>query len=211
MTLAAVVGKVTRMKDIPIILLAAGRSRRMGNADKLMQPVDGVPLLLRAAETARAVGHVIVALPPAPHPRYRALDGLDVEKVAIPDADEGMNASLRGAMACVPALAPAVMVLLADLPDLTSADLIAVLQSMDDHPSMLIWRGASETGIPGHPVIFDQSLFADLSRLTGDAGAQSIVRKAADKVHVQPLPEQNATLDLDTPGDWAQWRLGRTP
>ncbi|WP_170393752.1 nucleotidyltransferase family protein [Ruegeria arenilitoris] len=198
------------MTQIPIILLAAGQSSRMGGQDKLLQIIDDQPLLRRAALIAGQAAPVIVALPPAPHPRYEALDGLDMQKVEIPDALEGMNASLRGALAHVPPEAKAALILLADLPDITTEDLHAVLSAVQAHPDNLIWRGATEDGKPGHPVIFDRSLFDQLSRLTGDEGAQSVVRAHADKVHLHALPAQHALLDLDTPADWATWRAKRT-
>ncbi|WP_319547009.1 nucleotidyltransferase family protein [Ruegeria conchae] len=193
------------MKEIPIILLAAGQSSRMGGTDKLMQPVGDVPLLRRVAKRAIAVGPVFVALPPMPHPRYTVLKDLDVLPVEIPDAREGINASLKGAMAAIPADAKAVMILLSDLPDLTTADLRNVLQSVKTHPANRIWRGATNQGVPGHPVIFDRSLFAELTELNGDIGAQSVVRRHKDAVHLHRLPSQNALLDLDTPEDWAEW------
>ncbi|WP_170769527.1 NTP transferase domain-containing protein [Ruegeria lacuscaerulensis] len=194
------------MSLIPIILLAAGQSSRMRGTDKLMQNVGDTPLLRRSAMTARQVGPVIVALPPLPHPRYQALDGLDLTLVEIPDAAEGMNASLRGAMTHLPAEATAAMVLLSDLPDITAEDLNSVVSSVTEHPKKLIWRGATKDGKPGHPVIFDKSLFAELRRLTGDEGAQTVARAHSDKVHLHPLPNRNALLDLDTPEDWATWR-----
>ncbi|MCG7519537.1 NTP transferase domain-containing protein [Ruegeria sp. Ofav3-42] len=198
------------MIEIPIILLAAGQSRRMAGADKLLQSIEGKSLLRRSALTALKTGPVIVALPPAPHPRYEALAGLDLTKVGIPNADEGMNASLRGALAHTPPEADAVMVLLADLPDITVDDLKSVIASVHEQPDHLIWRGATSAGKPGHPVIFDRQLFDELSRLTGDDGAQSVVRAHKDKVCLVPLPGRNALLDLDTPEDWAQWRSQRT-
>lgn len=197
------------MTEIPVILLAAGQSSRMGGQDKLMQPIGADPLLRRAAQRAQAVGPVIVALPPAPHPRHDALDGLDVQRVGIADAREGMNASLRGALACVPQDAPAVMVLLSDLPDLTSDDLRAVRHSMITHPDKLIWRGATQDGKPGHPVVFHRSLFDQLSALTGDGGAQNVVKGCGAMVHLHKLPGRNALLDLDTPDDWEAWRLSK--
>ncbi len=199
------------MANIPIILLAAGQSSRMGGQDKLLQTVEGQPLLRRTAMIARDAAPVIVALPPAPHPRYEVLDGLALRKVEIADASEGMNASLRGALAQVPPDAPAVMVLLADLPEITTDDLNAVLASVRTHREKLIWRGATADGKPGHPVVFDRRLFDQLGELTGDDGAQSIVRAQADKLHLQTLPDQNALLDLDTPEDWARWRARRGP
>ncbi len=119
--------------DIPILLLAAGQSSRMRGRDKLLEPIDGVPLLRRQAIRALSAteGPVLVLLPPAPHPRYDVLDGLGVTLVPVPDAAEGMNASLRRAIAALPKDAQAAMVLLADLPDLTVDDLKFVMQSVD--------------------------------------------------------------------------------
>lgn len=199
------------MIEIPIIILAAGQSSRMGGIDKLMQPINGIPLLARSASMACAVGPVIVALPPGPHPRYDALDGLDVQIVPVWDAAEGMNASLRAAIQKLPSDAPATMVLLADLPDLTETDLTTILKARHAHPDNLIWRGTTEDGKPGHPVVFDRSLFDQLSRLQGDDGAQEIVQKYRDSVHLHPLPAQNARLDLDTPEDWKDWRGQHAP
>ncbi len=199
------------MTRIPIILLAAGQSSRMGGADKLLQQVDGVPLLRRSAQTALAAGPVTVALPQRPHPRYQALDGLDVRRVPIPNAAEGMNASLRGVLAHIGPDATAVMVMLADLPDLTSNDLAEVLAAHNNNPDFLIWRGATQSGKPGHPVVFDQSLFAALAQLTGDEGAQSVVRANKDRVFTVALPGSHALLDLDTPEDWAAWQKNQPP
>lgn len=199
------------MTQIPIILLAAGQSSRMGGRDKLLQSIDGLSLLRRSAQIAMQAAPVIVALPASPHPRYAALDGLDLRMIEIPDAKEGINASLRGALAHVSSKAPAAMVLLADLPDITAGDLTAVMGAVKTHPDYLIWRGATAEGKAGHPVIFDRSLFDKLTNLTGDEGAQSVVREHSGKVHLHTLPSNNALLDLDTPEDWATWARNRRP
>ncbi|NDW43918.1 NTP transferase domain-containing protein [Ruegeria sp. PrR005] len=197
------------MDKIPILLLAAGQSRRMGGADKLMQEIDGEPLLRRSASIAMTAGPVIAALPPAPHPRHGALAGLDIEIVEVPDAAEGMNASLRRAVAALPPQAPAAMVLLADLPDLTAQDLSHVLAAIDFSSNNLVWRGATEDGRPGHPVVFHCALFPELLALTGDGGAQSVAQAYKDRQMLVPLPGQNARTDLDTPEAWADWRAKR--
>ncbi len=193
------------MTEIPIILLAAGQSSRMRGVDKLLRQAGADPLLRRSAKIALTAGSVIVALPPAPHPRYSALEGLPVRSVAVPGAVEGINASLRTALAHVPDDAKAVMVLLADQPDLTSSDLKALMVAVSKHPEFVIWRGATEDGKPGHPVIFDRSMFDALSKLSGDTGARELVQSVADKVYQMRLPGQNARLDLDTPEDWNSW------
>lgn len=194
--------------NIPILILAAGQSTRMRGIDKLMLEIDGVPLLRRTAVMAcnATDGAVLVALPAKPHPRWAALDGLDVTAIAIPNAAEGMNASLRTGVAALSNDSAAVMILLADLPNLTKNDITCVIQSVDTKRNINIWRGVTEDGKPGHPVVFHHRLFPELCALTGDSGAQSVVRTHVDEVTLVPLPNQNARLDLDTPEDWDHWR-----
>ncbi|WP_298917987.1 nucleotidyltransferase family protein [uncultured Roseobacter sp.] len=196
------------LSDLPIILLAAGQSRRMRGADKLLEDVDGMPLLRRQANMACMVtcGPILVALPPPPHPRYQCLDGLGVNRVAVRDAAEGMNASLRTAFAALPEKTDAAMLVLADLPELTPDDLNTVLQAVDLNSDNLIWRGATEDGKPGHPIVFSAKLFPEIATLTGDDGARAVVSEFEDQVELVTLPGSRARMDLDTPEEWAKWR-----
>lgn len=193
-----------------IVILAAGRSARMLGRDKLMEQVDGMALLrrqcLRALETGCAV---TVALPPAPHPRYGALVDLDVRAVPVPDADEGMNASLRAGLAALPAAVQSVMILLADMPDLTTDDLNSVLQAVDPDTDMRVWRAATSAGAMGHPVVFHRALFPALMALQGDGGASAVAQAHRAQTVTVPLPADHARTDLDTPEAWAAWRAGR--
>lgn len=197
-----------RHPDCPIIILAAGASSRMRGRDKLLEDVDGVPLIVRQAQMARRVtnGQVIVTLPPMPHPRYDALAGLDVTALPVADADEGMNASLRAAFAALPEDASYAMVLLCDLPDLTVNDLNLVIQAVDLNTDSLIWRGATHDGKAGHPIVFHADLFGAFATLRGDTGGREIVALAGKRITLVPLAGTHARLDLDTPEDWANWR-----
>ncbi|WP_187430992.1 Molybdenum cofactor guanylyltransferase [Roseobacter fucihabitans] len=198
-------------RDLPIIILAAGQSKRMRGADKLLEEIDGVPLLRRQANLACSVtlGQVLIALPPPPHPRYQCLDALAVNRIGVPDAVEGMSASIRTAIAALPEDAPAAMLLLGDLPDLTKDDIKNVIEAIDFNKNILIWRGATEDGEPGHPIVFAAELFGALMGITGDEGGQSVVRQAKDRVALIRLPGHRARKDLDTPEDWAAWRAQR--
>ena len=193
---------------LPILLLGAGQSRRMRGVDKLIEDAGGQPLLRRQADRARSAteGPVLVTLPPPPHPRHDALGGLDVTPVPVPDAAEGMAASLRAGFAALPPGVPAAMILLADLPDLTTSDLKNVLQAVDLKSETLVWRGATSAGAPGHPIVVAAPLFAAFARLTGDSGGQEVIRAAEGRVRLVPLPGDRARRDLDTPEDWATWR-----
>jgi CTP:molybdopterin cytidylyltransferase MocA len=179
----------------------------MRGSDKLMEEVEGEPLLRRVAREALATGlEVIVALRPDRAEREAALDGLPVQKLLVPDADQGMSASLRAAVAAAPKTVP-VGVLLADMPEIRTADLAALITAFAEEGAETVVRAASEDGQPGQPVIFPARLRPDLLALTGDAGGREILRR--EKVRLVPLPGRRALTDLDTPEDFAAWR-GRT-
>ncbi|MFA8440761.1 NTP transferase domain-containing protein [Yoonia sp.] len=190
----------------PILILAAGRSSRMGGRDKLLEDVGGVPLLRKQVQTALATGQpVFVALPPAAHDRQAAIADLDVTVLRVPEAAEGMSGTMRGAVAQLP-IAPAFMLTLADLVALETADLKAVFAARTAHPQYVVWRGATVDGKPGHPIVFDASLRPAFAGLKGDGGGESLVKPLWDQTYLVPLPGNRARLDLDTPADWAAWR-----
>ena len=192
--------------NIPILILAAGASRRMRGQDKLLQLVGDTPLLRRQVLTAQATGHPLyVALPAFDHPRAAVINDLDVTLLAVPEAPEGQSATLRGAVAQLP-VCEAFMILLGDLVELTTADLRAVLSAMATQPGHLVWRGATQDGKPGHPVLFNASLRGDFAKINGDSGGAGIIKAQASATYLVPLPGQHARCDLDTPEDWDAWR-----
>ncbi len=191
---------------LPILILAAGQSSRMRGTDKLLEKIDGVALLRRQIDAGRQVSpNVFVTLPQPDHPRAALLSGTSARAVIVPDAADGMAVSLRTGVAALPDC-PAFMVLLADLAALTPTDLDTMLTTRDERPDHLIWRGATDAGKPGHPVIFDASLRPAFADLSGDTGGAPILKANKDQTCLVPLPDKHALLDLDTPEDWDAWR-----
>lgn len=192
---------------IPILILAAGASSRMRGRDKLLEEVDGIALLRRQVLRAQATGApVLVTLPDAPHRRYGVLAGLDLHTVPVPHAAEGMNASLRAGLSALPKNAAGVMVVLADMPEITVDDLKTVLQAVDFKSENLIWRATTARAEPGHPIVFHRSLLPELMALHGDQGGSAVVKAHQNRTVFVPLPGAHARTDLDTPEAWAAWR-----
>jgi CTP:molybdopterin cytidylyltransferase MocA len=195
-----------------VLIPAAGAARRMRGADKLLEPVEGRPLLALLAARARAAGApVLVTLAPGQHARAAALAGLDVTLAEVPEAAEGMAASLRaGAAALCAGGHDGLMVLPADMPEIEAEDIGGMIAAFAAQPAPApILRATAADGRPGHPVILPVRLAAELDRLAGDTGARAVLRAHAAEVMAHPLPQARALTDLDTPEDWAEWRAAR--
>lgn len=189
---------------IPILLLAAGQSSRMRGRDKLMEAVEGRPLIRLQVERALAAGlDPWVALPCPDHPRARALAGLAHHPLVLPGSAEGMGGTLREGVAALPAC-PRFLVMAADLVALTSADLAAVAAA--PFGAALVLVATDATGQLGHPVAFAADLRPAFAQLSGDEGARRVVRANRARMKTVALPGDHATRDLDTPEDWDAWR-----
>lgn len=190
-------------------ILAAGASRRMRGRDKLLEEVDGEPILARQIRMARAhETTVLVAVPGPGHARAAIVSAGGAIAVPVPNADEGMGASIS----CLAAEADmreadALMLLLADMPDLRTDDLGLLLAAARACPGDIV-RAATEDGQPGHPVVFPRQWFPTLRHLTGDVGAREVIAVSDTPVLVR-LDGQRAVTDLDTPEAWAAWRRER--
>ena len=192
------------MREPPAILvLAAGASRRMRGRDKLLEEVDGTPLILRAVRAAcAAAAEVLVALPATDVARRAWLGDTPARPLSVDTV--AMSASIRaGTEAC---RADALLLHLADMPEIGADDLTAMCDAWR-HGDAPILRATTQGGRPGHPVVFDRTLFAELAALDGDVGARAVL--ARHPVECLALPGQRAVIDLDTPEAWADWRRRR--
>nr|WP_281248108.1 nucleotidyltransferase family protein [Poseidonocella sedimentorum] len=192
-------------------MLAAGASRRMGGEDKLLRPVDGEPLLRRAAKAAAGskASAVRVILPPAAEARRAALSGLDVALTDAPQAARGMAASLHaGLLATAPDTA-AIIIALADMPEITAEHFNRVIAAFDPREAREICRATSADGVPGHPVLFGARFFESLKGLRADEGARRVLEDNREFVTLVPAPGQGAVVDLDTPAAWAAWEAAQ--
>ncbi len=192
-----------------VLLPAAGASARMRGRDKLLEPVEGRALLARQTARALASGAATaVTLRPADPARRATLDGLAVTVLPVPEAAEGMAASLRtGAAWATQTGTRALMILLPDMPGITTDDIAALFHAWSRRPDTPL-RAATATGTPGHPVILPRPLFPALRALRGDQGARPLL-PATTRHH--PLQDDRATTDLDTPEAWATWRARHMP
>ncbi|MCC5989740.1 MAG: nucleotidyltransferase family protein [Pararhodobacter sp.] len=195
---------------LAVLIPAAGASRRMHGRDKLLEGVAGEPVLRRLAREAldAALGPVAVTLRWPDPVRRAALDGLAVSVLELPEAGEGMAASLRaGAAWALGQGVAGLFICPADMPAIEAGDFAALAAEFSPGGKPL--RAASPDGRAGHPVLFPATLLERLENLQGDAGAGAVL--AAFPPRLVPLRDARALIDLDTQEDWENWRKGAPP
>lgn len=189
---------------ISIVVMAAGQSRRMGGVDKLLLPFQGQSLLANRVGMAIKTGRdVFVILPPenAAPARWSALRNAHATLIPCPDATRGMGASLSCAFSYVETHYDAALILLADMPALTTDDLNLMLGG---YQSGEILRAAGTNHTMGHPVIIPKRLFSLMTKLTGDQGARRVL--TAENTRSFIVPGNNATIDIDTAEQWVSFQ-----
>lgn len=190
----------------PILLLAAGSASRMRGGDKLLEDVHGAPCLQVMAKRALATGQpVLVTMPSLNHPRAACLTGLELSVIEVPNADLGMSHSLQRGVAALPNNAKAVMILPADMPDITTDDMNEMLDAFVVTNATAM-RATTQDGATGHPTLVGMNLFEHFQKLTGDKGANAILSALGDSLMLHALKGDRARIDLDTPEDWSAWR-----
>lgn len=188
---------------IATLLLAAGKSSRMGGRDKLLELVDGQPLIGLLATRALSIGPTFVTIPDVDHPRRAVLpDGV---QVVIADQSKGMAHSVKAGIKALPDDIRGVMILPADMPDITAADMGKIHAVAMTHDAPII-RAETGDGRAGHPIYFAASQFPRFADLQGDRGAFRLTQGMEDQTLLIPLEGDRARLDLDTPEDWSAYR-----
>jgi molybdenum cofactor cytidylyltransferase len=183
---------------VAALLLAAGRSSRMGSANKLLAEFDGIPLVRRSAETLLAAGLPVTVVVGHQAGRLRdALEGLDVAIVENPDYADGLSTSIRAGVAMLPDEADGVLIALADMPAV-DADAIGRLSEAFSREGGTSVVRATHGGVRGNPVILPKSLFPAALRLEGDVGARHLVETGGVPVRDVEIGAA-ASVDVDTP------------
>jgi molybdenum cofactor cytidylyltransferase len=191
-------------RRVAAVVLAAGRSSRMGDVNKLTAEIGGKPLVRIAAEQALAsqASPVIVV---TGHEREKvggALAGLAVQIVHNPDYASGLGSSLKTGIAAVPAQADAAIVLLGDMPRVDAALIDRLIGAYDPERGALVVVPSIE-GQRGNPVLWSRRFFPDLMAIEGDIGARNLIARYSEAVTEVPVSGSAAATDVDTPESFA--------
>lgn len=219
------------------LVLAAGQSKRMGQ-QKLLLKVDEdktlIQHVLNNAAKADLDGFLVVVSASDEHLKQVTTDPA-WQQVVNPHAKEGMSTSIRvGVSMLERSTADAVVVLLGDMPDVTTEVINRVVNRFRDElqsargerhgvppdeqhghshsergtsavdPQAPLIVQASYRGIPSHPVLFSRGLFAELLQVDGDEGGKAVIAKHKAQRILVEI-ESDVPVDLDTPERYKTW------
>ncbi len=183
---------------IAAVVLAAGASTRMLGAHKLLETVDGRPLVVSAVSAALAsdADPVVVVTGHRASDVYAALpDGARV--VHNRAHADGLASSLRVGLRALPADVDGVVVSLADMPFVRARHFDTLLRA---------WRPGSIVvpvcdGRRGNPVLWSTAFFDEMCELEGDRGAKSIMARHPGAVIEVPTEDEAVFVDVDDADD----------
>ncbi len=198
------------------IVLAAGASRRLGQAKQLLLDEAGRALVVRAAQQLLDAGcDPVAVMTGARHEAVAdAVAALGVHVVFNASWSEGLGSSIRRGMTWLtslesPPIPGAVLIAACDMPHVTAEHLRALIDRSDQGSRRVASAYDAESGdlVRGIPALFPQADWTVLHALSGDRGARDLF----------VLPDtlsvflRNGSFDVDTPADLVRWRAESPP
>lgn len=189
------------------IVLAAGSSSRLGQPKQLLD-LEGRPLLQHAIDAAEGAGlfDVLIVLGHRADDVAAAVTVSERTRVVVnPDYAEGQATSLRAGLQAADPRSRAAIILLGDQPAVDAVSLRALADAYERTESPVVQ--AAYSGRPGHPVLFDRSLWADLEAIEGDTGARDLLKSNPEWIVRVELGGE-VPRDLDTWQDYERLKDG---
>jgi molybdenum cofactor cytidylyltransferase len=188
---------------IAAVVLAAGRSSRMAPCNKLLELVEGKPVIAYAVSAALESGAepVIVVTGFEAERIVEALRGLKVAVAHNFDHERGLSASLRTGLKALPPDTDGALIILGDMPEIQSGDLKALSGAFTDNQTICV---PVRHGRRGNPVLWGAHYFPEMVGLTGAVGAKPLMAKFSEHVIEVPVESDGIFADVDTPSDLAR-------
>ncbi|MBN9585685.1 MAG: 4-diphosphocytidyl-2C-methyl-D-erythritol kinase [Afipia sp. 62-7] len=196
-------------RNVAAIVLAAGRSTRMGGPNKLLAELNGKRLVRIVSEQALAskASSVIVVTGHQRAEVEAALAGLNVKFVHNPDFAAGLATSVKTGIAAVPEAANGAIVCLGDMPLIDARLIDRLVDAFSPERGSLIAVPVAE-GRRGNPVLWSRRFFPELMALDGDVGARHLIARHMEAVTEVEVLGNSAFLDIDTPEMLSNARKG---
>ena len=180
------------------IILAAGKSKRMNKKNKLLSKIKNSNLISKvvsastnsnSAETIVVVGHQRELL-------EDNLKRFNVKLIFNKQYNQGMSSSIKMGISSLPEDCDAVIIMLGDMPDISTKLLNSMIDSFNPELKKYIIVPTYKNKL-GNPALISRMFFPDILKLKGDYGAKSIIKQNMNIVSKLPQRTAATLLDID--------------
>ena len=190
-----------RAANVSAVVLAAGRSTRMGPINKLVAPFGGRAMVRAVVDALQgsSVRPVVVVTGHEAGRVEEALAGADVRFVHNPEYRQGLSGSIRAGLSALPESTEAAVISLGDMPLVTSAHVDRLVAAFDPAEGREICVPVFE-GKRGNPVLFARRFFEEIAAVRGDVGARHLIGEYEEHVCEVTVDDRAVLVDVDSPG-----------
>lgn len=195
----------SRSRSVVGIVLAAGRSQRMGEPKPLLE-IDGQTFLERAITTLRSGGcaSVIVVLSPSESTQTmrEIAESAGAHVVENPNSKSEPIDSLRIGLDGAPTDARAAAVLPVDHPVVRESTVAALVRAFESRGSIIVRPVFGDR--PGHPIVLERSVWGELAEPDLPEGTRTVVRRHLAEIDHVVVDDPGVRANIDTPDDYAR-------
>lgn len=184
--------------DVAALLLAAGKSSRMGSCKPLL-PLGNETVIDRCLKTLHlgGVNEVVVVVSINGEDVARAARDHGVQIVVNQDESGDMASSVRVGLNSTNPETSGIIVALCDYPLVLPGTVKALIEQHTKHPEFIITPTCQ--GRRGHPLLLPRSI---LDELTEGITLRDLLKKDATRIREVPLDDTGILIDMDTPDDY---------
>jgi molybdenum cofactor cytidylyltransferase len=198
---------------VAAIILAAGKSTRMGEAKQLLRLGEST-VLGQTIENVRrsALDEIVLVLGASAEAIRRRLPASLLQGLKIvvnPVYEQGMASSLRAGLSALDPQIDAALIVLADQPFVRPETLDQLGRKHRSTQAQIVIP--SYKGRRGNPVLLDRSVFAEVMALQGDIGCRAIFGSHTERTVKLEVEDEGILLDIDNQGDYQRLRAGSPP
>lgn len=190
---------MTEPASVAAIVLAAGQSSRMGQANKLRCELGGKPVIAQVLDQLQqsTLGEIIIITGHQRKQIEQQLHGPNQHAVFNPDFENGMSTSIRAGMAALPETVQAAVICQGDMPFVSANVINQLINAHIENPAKVI--APAFMGKRGNPLLWPRRLFPVLESLEGDCGARQVLKKFNDEILKLDVDNIGILLDIDSP------------
>lgn len=197
------IGSVTDSEKIAVVILAAGSSRRMIGTNKLLESINGLPMIEYAVRSALSSKADYVAVVTGYDAKFieRRLEQYDVKIVRNADYVSGVLGSIRLGLAVLPPDIVGAVVLPADMPAFTEEYIDKLIDAFDFSAKRRPVVLPTFNSVRHNPVLWPRDLFKVVKIVPEDAQYVPSLIEHSDYIKEIPLKDDLPLTDINTRGD----------